>query len=421
MARSTAAAVLLSCALLAGCLAPAGETSSSTRGASDVVAALKAELAGVPCDDAAKSLKLLAQDKLEMRPGAGHGELAIADSFDHHRVLAALARYNKGGVDLVDVTDPLHPKQLSSWEPASDANRALDVKFSSDNATLVIGSDLAIRLLDVRDPSAPRLDSELKLSRTQAHMVVVFPIGGQDRVAAFKGEGRDLEIFKLVGAPGARTLAKESTLQLTVAGERTGQDLLTSHDGWFTIDPLTHKPWLYVASSWDGVAIVDVSDPARPTLVTKWANEDPFQGYTHTAQAFVKDKKRFVVAVQEVGANALKVWDATDLSFPPRLVAYWHVRDQDPSSSQHDLNLVGTRLYMAHYGEGIFAFDLSKVGGGMTPETLVPSAHLAAGEGGSWDVVIRDGVVYTSEIGEGLRVLGHGCLTPGDLAASSTG
>jgi hypothetical protein len=76
---------------------------------------------------------------------------------------------------------------------------------------------------------------------------------------------------------------------------------------------------------------------------------------------------------------------------------------------------------MAHYGEGIFVFDLSKLATGVAPQALVPTGHLAAGEGGSWDVVIRDGVVFTSEIGEGLRVLGHGCLTPGDAAASSTG
>ena len=358
-----------------------------------------------------------------MRPGASHGELAIADSFDHTRVLAADARYNKGGADIVDITDPLHPQQLSSWEPASDANRALGVKFSSDNATLVIGSDLAIRLLDVRDPSAPKLESELKLARTQAHMVVVFDVGGQDHVAALKGEGHDLEIYRLEGAPGSRTLVKESSLQLTAAGEATGQDLLTSHDAWFTVDPIAHKPWLFVASSWDGVAIVDVSDPAKARLVTKWGNEDPFQGYTHTVQEFVKDNRRFVVAVQEVGANALKVWDATDLSMPPRLVAFWHVKDTDPTSSQHNLNLVGTRLYMAHYGEGVFVFDLAKVGGGATPTPapIQPVAHLAAGEGGSWDVVVRDGVLYTSEIGQGLRVLGDGCLAPGDAASSSNG
>lgn len=417
-----APAVVLALALV-GCVAPGAVQPAGVPDAAAVVSALQAELAGVPCDDPAKALKVLANDRLEMEPGAGHGELAIADSFDGTRVIAAIARYNKGGVDLVDVTDPLHPKQLSWWEPEKDANRALDVKFSSDNATLVIGSDLAIRLLDVRDPSAPKFESELKLARTQAHMVVVFPMNGQDHVAALKGEGRDLEIFKMEGAPGARTLVKESALALTVAGEATGQDLLTSHDAWFTIDPITKKPWLYVASSWDGVAIVDVSDPAKPKLVAKWPNADAYQGYTHTVQAFVKESKRFVVAVQEVGANALKVWDATDLTLPPKLVALWQVDATDPASMQHNLNLVGTRAYVAHYGEGVFVFDLSKLGASAAgaPTMIAPSAHLAAGEGGSWDVVVRDGVAFTSEIGQGLRVVGHGCLTPGDLAASSTG
>jgi hypothetical protein len=416
--RRVRLALFLAVVALAGCVSPAASDLQPGTAAAPAWDAVRAALAGVPCDKVG-SLKALAADKLEMQPGAGHGELAVASSFDGTRVLAALARYSKGGVDITDVTDPLHPRQLSSWEPASDAMRALDVKFSTDNATLLIGSDVAIRVLDVRDPSAPRLDSELKLARTQAHMLAVFPIAGHDFVAALKGEGRDVEIYELAGAPGARSLERVSTTRLTLAGEATGQDLLTSHDAWFTIDPIAKKPWLYVASSWDGVAILDVSDPAKPALVAKWPNEDPYQGYTHTVQAFVKDGRRFVVAVQEVGLNALKVWDATDLRVPPRLVAWWSV--ENPTSAQHNLNLVGTRLYMAHYGEGLFAFDLSKVGASLTPERLAPVAHLAAGQGGSWDVVARDGVLYTSEIGEGLRVVGDGCLAPGDAAATSTG
>lgn len=408
-------AVLVIAALLfAGCVTPAALDPGATP--ADSLAALRAALAGVPCDEPG-SLKVLAEHALDMNAGSSHGELAIADSFDGGRVLAAVARYNQGGVDLVDVTDPLVPVQLSWWVPEKDANRALDVKFSSDNATLVIGSDLAIRLLDVRDPVSPKLESEFKLSRTQAHMVVVFPVAGQDYVAALKGEGKDLEIFKLAGAPGSRSLELVSTVTLTLAGEATGQDLLTSHDAWFTVDPILNKPVLYVSSSWDGAAIVDVSDPAKPAILGKMPNADPYQGYTHTVQAFVKDNKRFVVAVQEVGLNALKVWDATDLR-APRLVATWSV--DNPTSMQHNLNLVGTRAYVAHYGEGVFVFDLSKVGAAV-PERLAPVAHLLAGDGGSWDVVVRDGVVFTSEIGQGLRVVADGCLVPGDIASSSTG
>ncbi|HUR68538.1 MAG TPA: hypothetical protein VM370_04770 [Candidatus Thermoplasmatota archaeon] len=407
---------LLALLLAAGCITPSMETPSAVLDPATIWPAVQAAVAELPCDTDG-SVGVLAADPLALDPGDGNGELALATSFDGTRTIAAVARYHRGGVDLVDVTDPLHPRQLSSWEPEKDGMRALDVKFSSDNATLVIGSDLSIRLLDVRDPSAPRLESELKLSRTQAHMVVVFPISKQDYVAALKGEGHDLEIFTLAGEPGARTLELASTLTLTHAGEPTGQDLLTSHDAWFTIDPLLQKPVLYVASSWDGVAVVDVSDPTRPAILGKIPNLDPYQGYTHTVQAFVRDGTRYVVAVQEVGANALKVWDATDFA-TPRLVAFWHV--QNPTSMQHNLNLVGERAYVAHYGEGLFVFDLSKVGG-MLPQRIEPAAHQASGEGGTWDVVVRDGVLYTSEIGEGLRVLGDGCLTPGDGAMSSTG
>lgn len=419
--RPGLAAVLL--LLVAGCVDPlAANVAPATADAQAVREALAVAVAGLPCDaevGAGTSANVDVLATLSLDEGS-HGELAVFGD------LGALARYQTGGFDLVDLADPLAPRALATWDP-EETDRALDVKFTPDGATLVVGGDKAIHLLDVRDPLAPRVESVYPLTKPQAHMLSVFEVGGATWVAAPKGEGYDLAIYRVVGEPGARALEPASQPPITLLGERTGQDLLRSHDAWFTVDESLGKPLLWVANSWDGIVALDVSDPAAPTIAARLPNADPYQGYTHTVQTTFVDGRRLVVAVQEVGANALKVYDASDLA-APKLVGVWHV--PVVAKPQHNLQLVAAHAFVAHYDEGVYAFDLAGLAGPV-PARLEPVAHLTgtanggtgpgASFAGTWDVVVHRGLLFTSEIADGVRVAAFGCLAAGDPTVASTG
>lgn len=415
--------------MLSGCLAPAVEVAPASLDAT-AFDAVRAALVDLPCEatvgeGTSANLRELAFDPLDDLMDGSHGELAIWGS------LAAVARYQTGGFDLLDVADPLAPRQLSTWDP-EETDRSLDVKFTPDGATLVVGGDKAITLIDVREPMAPRVESVTVLEKPQAHMLSVFEIDHETYVAAVKGGGYDLALFRVVGEPGARVLESIARPPLTRVGETTGQDLLRSHDAWFTNDETLGKPLLWIANSWDGIIALDLTDPNAPVIISRIPPTDPYQGYTHTVQTTFLGERRLVVAVQEVGANALKVYDATDLA-APRLVGLWHV--PVAAKAQHNLQLVGNLAFVAHYDEGTYVLDLADVVDGPLPSRLVPIARLAtrddgtsttapepaSGFGGTWDVVIVRGLLYTSEISEGLRISGFGCLAAGDEALSSTG
>ena len=76
-------------------------------------------------------------------------------------------------------------------------------------------------------------------------------------------------------------------------------------------------------------------------------------------------------------------------------------------------------------------FDLRDLGA--TPTLMEPIAHFepprptgmlgpdfGVQDGHNiWDVVVHRGILYASDIDAGTYVLGFGCLTPGDEAASS--
>lgn len=422
------AAILLA-ATAAGCLSTPGADLDAAKLEAPLWEAVRARIGPLPCEatvgeGTSDNLVELALDPLDDAGEGSHGELAVSGT------LAAIARYQTGGFDLVDITDPLAPRQLAAWDP-EEADRSLDVKFSPDGATLLVGGDRAITLVDVREPAAPKVESVYRLAKPQAHMLTVFEVDGASYVAAAKGEGYDLAIYRIAGEAGARTLEPVAKPRLTRLGETTGEDLLRSHDAWFAIDVMLQKPVLWVANVWDGIVALDVSDPAAPQVISRIAPLDPYQGYTHTVQATFVDGRRLVVAVQEVGANALKVYDATDLE-EPTLVALWHV--PVVAKPQHNLQLVGAHAFVAHYDEGTYVLDLAEAGAGPFPTRLAPIARLAAIEGtasapsapqdafrGTWDVVVHNGLLLTSEIAHGLRVTGFGCLEAGEAALSSTG
>jgi hypothetical protein len=303
------------------------------------------------------------------------------------------------------------------------------VKFTSDGASLLVANPERIHLVDVRNASAPTLESSFQLEEPGAHMLTPFHVGGSEYVAALKGEGKDLSIFRVDGAPGARSLTRVSQPLLTPLSILPARDeRVRSHDAWFEVDPETGTPILWVANVWYGVLALDVSDPAAPRTIATIPHADALLGYTHTVRVAHVDGKRLVVAGTEYGVGALKVWDATDLA-SPKLVATWTLGTNPP----HNFQVVGSRAYVTYFEHGFFVVDLSKAAAGKLPLLAhFPPTGAFAGKPrepgnffsdyfGPVDIALKDGVLWIGEETEGFTSLAYGCLAPGDAAATSRG
>jgi len=126
-----------------------------------------------------------------------------------------------------------------------------------------------------------------------------------------------------------------------------------------------------------------------------------------------------VTTISEVGVNAMRVFDATDLSKPIPLGSWTF--EYNPASWQHNLQIANGTLFFSHYENGVFAFDLHDVGTmpfGQTQQ-LVPIAHYAVASS-SWDVIVKDGLLWIGDSNQ-VHTVGFGCNTPGDALATSTG
>lgn len=414
-------------AVLAGCLdgaPPVADGDDPIVAPADVWGAVRELLEGVPCDVAdvgkgtSENLKKLADVEFE---GTLHGEVDIRGD------LALVARYNDGGFQIVNISDPLAPEVVGVF---TEAGGGLDVKFSPDNLTGLVGVEGGIVMADLSDPTDPKPAGEWKFptrgTLTQnAHMLYTARIADEDWVFVAPNDNNGVWILKLEGPAAERTLTYV-TRTLPVEGGPLGP-----HDMFVTRDPVTNRWMLYSADGFHGWTVFDVTDPTQPTRAGGFVN--PAEGgYTHTIQSAQIGSRRFVATISEVGLNVLRVYDATILR-APLLLGVWQA---DPglgsTTPQHNFNIVAGKLYLAHYDHGVYVFDLTKLGPAPIAGTasLSPVAHYAEDAKGVsgplafdsyWDVVLKDGLLYANHMTKGLRIIGYGCNEPGDATLTSIG
>jgi hypothetical protein len=139
-----------------------------------------------------------------------------------------------------------------------------------------------------------------------------------------------------------------------------------------------------------------------------------------------------VATIGEVGVNIFKVYDATNLRVPLLLSVYQASPGQGSTAPEHNFNMVGGKLYLSYYSLGMYIFDLTKLSGtpGVGTSEMQPIAHWGNnGETppgptqftGIWDTVLKDGIIYLSDISGGLIVVGFGCNDAPNPALTSRG
>jgi len=437
-------ALLALAVLLPGCIQPAAQgplDPASAKAALDATVA--GLLAGVPCvatgvpaDKTSENLKPLAQ--VEYGTPGIHGEIDARGDW----LLAA--RYADGGFEVVSVADPLHPQKVATYQ--SQEKSAYDVKWMPDNRSAVVGHTATIDLVDVspvvaanlsadeieRAGVAPRLVSVFTYPTpatafpdTNMHMLTTARIAGKDYVFVAPNDNTGVWVLQLSGEGDARKLVPVGQ----VGDVPLGGGPLGPHDMSLVWDEILHKPVLYVANGFEGWGAYDVSDPKSPQMLALVPNLGPAQGYTHTVVGQKVGDRRLVAMIQEVGSNWLSIYDATSFQ-TPILLAQWHASDAMPASPEHNIQIVGDKLYVAHYSHGVYVFNLSALGGVPLADTatIAPMAHLVpkdpAADGATafdnvWDVIVHRGLLYVNDVKAGTSVVGFGCLAPGDEAQSS--
>ncbi|HWG92429.1 MAG TPA: hypothetical protein VNZ52_16410 [Candidatus Thermoplasmatota archaeon] len=382
------------------------------------------------------------------------------------------------GVLIVDISDRVNPKVLS-FTPVLYP-RLADVKGDPSGDYFYVGSQAwtfntnfpqrfrqptpeilqdsqkrlqwmyqdGLQIYDARDKTQPAKIVGGAVSEEGCHMIMPFEIAGGFYIFCV---GTTINIFEVNPASGSATLVSQyqpqnpEGLDTILDNDKSDPNRfftearlgLRPHDMTVQLDPTTGKP-VMIASYWDwGLRVVDVSDPKNPKELGRWTGDEAthYEGNVHTGLMTVVEGRRVIVCIPELLSDKVPgvfILDATDLG-NIHLLGEWYAPGEHGAEgilfSTHNIQIVDGRLYMAYYHAGVWVLDISTneslanppiLGYYLpheAPETYLPPERVNTPD--VWDVVVKDGYLYATDIHTGLYVLHYKPDTLGDPTLTS--
>ena len=291
------------------------------------------------------------------------------------------------GIVVVDLSDPRNPRELARLPNVDDRGEPSEVHnlYVDGDYAYLVGTGRGLVVVSLQDPENPR------------------------EVAVFRGSGMYYHDVVVKNLPNGRRIA-------------------------------------YLCGIFTGLHLVDVTVPEAPVELGVWREPGWLQALTHYAEP--TPSGRITVVGPEHGsgyAGRLYLVDTRDPN-RPRLLSTWSLpgHEWQPSGfppqrfqyqwTLHNFDVREDRVYLAHYGAGVWVIDISDPQSpraiasfgpeSFRPSALVPDPEHEGQEGFPvprvWAVEEQDGLLYASDISSGLYVLRvkEGIESPGSLERS---
>jgi predicted small lipoprotein YifL len=362
------------------------------------------------------------------------------------------------GFHLFDVSDPAKLVHLSYYESPQPVGGDRTIAFSQDGKTVFLGYEgksvrPGVAAIDVSDPAAPKEVAFWDDPQNYgSHTVSTGTIGGVQYVFSLAVGVNilryDASGFQLVG----KYLTADQLALLDAAGIALGDQgpsaaqtyafrAAYGHDMTFFADPVTGMPLLFVAYAYEGLKVVDLTQPSAPVLVARWMPpaDSSEKHYTHSVAVERLPSGQLLVVVgsetfeppNQGIASPLWILDATAaVTAPPLTVEPQHLSTwRNPGGaaagnlglSVHFFRLDGGLLYVSHYHGGVWAIDVRTPEAQTNPEAFgyimpIPPGAIAPPEDccigfdldGApmvFDVAVKDGTVYAADIIQGVTAI----------------
>jgi hypothetical protein len=236
-------------------------------------------------------------------------------------------------------------------------------------------------LVSIRDPADIFVESYYPLPVLGAHSIYAGELEGRTIVIAsvvnLAASASNFWFFQVV--EGANPLQLLSLFQDRPDGG--GLALVNGHnDGVVQKHPVTGRPLAYLANWHQGMIILDMTDPRRPTVHGRWSdNAGPSADLVQDGSGDVHEAipldttwggRHYTFVGQEIldhptatPSGLIHILDTTDPANPVK-VAEWTlpvdvVWDASAVFSTHYVQFVGSTLFVSHYHAGVWAVDLS--------------------------------------------------------------
>ncbi len=302
----------------------------------------------------------------------------------HAYVVSLPSSGQPGGLTVFDVRDARHPVQRASLSLPNDTY--WNGVWAKDTALYIASASAGVLVFDLADPANP----------TFVQRATVPGITGTLNVHTVFVEGSLLYAM----SPSAR-----QTLVFDISTPLAPQ-LVTRYEhsdkSGYPHDAFAYGGRLYVNHTTDGFLVVDMQS-ASPTLLGRYTYP---RAYSHANAVGTFNGRTLAFEGGETLGAHLRVLDVTQ----PASIAKVGEYKLRGVTSIHNLVLVGTRLYIAHYHEGVRVLDVAdpsqprEVAYFNTFRETDPGREDGMFEGAIGMRVPGDGYVYVVETARGLMI-----------------
>lgn len=238
------------------------------------------------------------------------------------------------------------------------------------------------------------------------------------------GPSQRVEITRLVGDATGTHLERVGVYTLPKPPSEPAGEYFP-HDCTAQEHPFTERTYIYCAYWNHGMAIVDITNPAQPALVSQYDDAAPSNynqyHYVLPAPDLIDDRHITIgapelqVGVGEVGH--IRVFDTTDPTNPVQL-GTWTLPgvpgfDGGFLYSPHQFDIANGHIYMGHNHGGTWVIDISNeslLSNPMSAGAVIPHGDedLDASEwprlGNVWVAIEHEGYVYSADRVAGIHV-----------------
>jgi hypothetical protein len=283
------------------------------------------------------NMKLLAQHTLNGFGGMGEG-MSLQLARGGRRVLWLAHESAPKNFTAVEVSDPRQPRVIVQTDLPHRAMRSNSLEVCGD--IMAVAYQVAVpgakpagfELFDISEPERPRSIAFFDASgpRSRGCHVLWFVDGKTVHMACADPELKprnalDDQIYRIVDV--ANPLKPKALGRWYLPGTMEGdaapppKRLAPQFDAGFRAHNTNVYPErperCYLGYLDGGMMVLDISDPGRPALISRWSNSPPYNGFTHTVLPLFGRELLVVTdeAIQNDGADWPKlVWllDARD-------------------------------------------------------------------------------------------------------------
>ncbi|WP_164019040.1 LVIVD repeat-containing protein [Pyxidicoccus trucidator] len=304
----------------------------------------------------------------------------------HAYVVSITNSGSPGGLTVFDVSDPRNPIQRASFSLPNDSY--WNGVWAKDDALYIASGSAGVLVYDISDPANPTLVQRANVPGITGTLNVHTVFVEGNRLYAMSPSARQTFVFDI-----STPLAPQLITRYGYAGATTG----------YPHDAFAYGGRLYVNHTVDGFLVVDL-EAANPTLLGRYNYP---HSYSHANAVGTFNGRTLAFEGGETLGAHLRVLDVTN----PAGIAKVGEYKLRGVTSVHNLVLVGTRLYVAHYHEGVRVIDVAdpaqprEVAYFNTFRETDPERTDGMYEGAIGMRVPGDGHIYVVDTSRGLLIL----------------